>query len=85
MKMSDNKTQLLNEVVALFSQFGVVPGKGIDGQLMARIQAEIGSESAPPMLFGFNPNMRMKCPLCGAADFNECGCPADEQMAAMIV
>jgi hypothetical protein len=83
--MSDNKTKLLSEVLVLFNQFGVVPGKGADGQLMARIQQEIGNDpNAPPLLIGFNPNMRMKCPLCGHPDFNECGCPADAQMAAMV-
>jgi hypothetical protein len=84
--MSDNKTKLLLKVLNLFTNFGVIPGKGIDGQLMAEIQAEVANspEDAPPMLFNFNPNMRMTCPLCKHPDFNECGCPADQQMAAMV-
>jgi hypothetical protein len=82
----DNKTQLLIKVLNLFNQFGVIPGKGIDGQLMAEIQAELANSpgDAPPLVVAFNPNARMQCPLCKAPDFNECGCPADEQMAAMI-
>jgi len=86
--MSDNKTQLLIDVLNLFNNFGVKSGQGRDGELMARIQAEVsgegGGETAPPVLFGFNPNMKMQCPLCKHPDFNECGCPADLQMAAMV-
>ena len=83
--MSDNKTKLLHEVLSLFTQFGVVSGLGSDGVLMAKIQAELANspDDAPPVLFNFNPSTRMSCPLCGALDFNECGCPADQQMAAM--
>lgn len=84
--MSDNKTKLLQEVVMLFNSVGVTPGRGRDGDLMARIQAELDSNpgDAPPMILSFNPNAKMQCPLCKAPDFNECGCPADEQMAAMM-
>lgn len=84
--MSDKKTILLNKVLNLFNNFGVIPGKGIDGQLMAEIQAELASSpgDTPPMILSFNPNQRMQCPLCKAPDFNECGCPADAQMAAMM-
>lgn len=83
--MSDNKTKLLVDVLALFSEVGVQSGRGRDGELMARIQAEVGLDAgAPPVIIGFNPNQRMQCPLCKAPDFNECGCPADEQMAAMV-
>lgn len=82
--MVDNKTKLLQEVLALFNSVGVVTGKGADGQLMARIQAEVAGSDSPPMLIAFNPGQRMQCPLCKAPDFNECGCPADQQMAAMM-
>jgi hypothetical protein len=82
--MSDNKLKLLEDVLSLFRYLGVRPGVGPDGQLMTRIQAEVGEGSAPPMLAGFNPNVRMQCPLCKHPDFNECGCPADLQMAAMV-
>jgi hypothetical protein len=82
--MSDNKTKLLQEVLALFTSVGVVSGKGADGQLMARIQAEVAGSDSLPVLLSFNPNQKMQCPLCKAPDFNECGCPADAQMAAMM-
>jgi hypothetical protein len=83
--MSDNKTKLLTEVVKLLNSVGVVPGRGRDGELLARIQAELATDpETPPLIVQFNPNARMQCPLCKAPDFNECGCPADEQMAAMM-
>jgi hypothetical protein len=80
------KTQLLFEVLALFESFGVVSGSGADGRLMAKIQAAVAGSTpdSPPVLISFNPNQRMQCPLCNHPDFNECGCPADEQMAAMM-
>jgi hypothetical protein len=81
--MSDTK-QLLSDILSLFHSVGVRPGVGPDGQLMTRIQAELGEGAPTPLLAGFNPNMRMACPLCKAPDFNECGCPADLQMAAMV-
>jgi len=85
--MADNKVKLLGEVVAFFNSVGVQPGRGRDGELMARIQAEIDNAPAgevPPLIVSFNPGQRMQCPLCKAPDFNECGCPADQQMAAMV-
>jgi hypothetical protein len=83
--MSDNKTKLLQEVIAFFNSVGVTPGRGRDGDLMSRIMAEVENDpTAPPVLVSFNPNQRMQCPLCKHPDFNECGCPADEQMAAMM-
>lgn len=84
--MSDVKTKLLEEVVMLLQSVGVQPGRGRDGELMARIQAELSNDPSghtPPLIVSFNPNQRIQCPLCKAPDFNECGCPADEQMAAM--
>ena len=81
----DNKTKLLTEVVTLLNSVGVVPGRGRDGELLARIQAELANDpETPPLIVAFNPNARMQCPLCKHPDFNECGCPADEQMAAMM-
>jgi len=81
----DEKTQLLMEVLSLFNSFGVQPGKGVDGQLMSKIQNVVANgPDAPPVIFNFNPNQKMRCPLCKHPDFNECGCPADQQMAAMM-
>lgn len=80
----ESKTKLLQEVLSLFNQFGVQPGKGADGVLMSKILAEVGEGNAPPMLVNFNPNERKFCPLCKHPDWNECGCPVDEQMKAIL-
>lgn len=70
--------RLLQETLSMLESFGVRPGVGIDGQLMQKIQAEVSGQAII-----FNPNAKMGCPLCKAPDFNECGCPVDEQLAAM--
>ena len=79
------------DVLNLFSEVGVVAGRGKDGELMARIIQEVALEPDAPVanpvysaLQNFNPGAKVQCPLCKAPDFNECGCPADEQMAAMM-
>lgn len=83
--MSDDAVKLLGEVLTLFNRLGVMPGVGEDGQLMVKIQNQlVNGPDAPPVIFNFNPNMKMTCPLCKHPDFNECGCPADLQMAAMV-
>ena len=85
--MSEQSTaiKLLQETLNLFRSLGVVTDKGTDGQLMSKIIAELemSAVNAPPRI-EFNPNVKQACPLCRHPDFNECGCPADEQMAAMV-
>lgn len=89
--MSDTYKELLKETVTLLYSVGVTPDRGNDGKLLAKIEAALFADSqindglpeTPKLLVGFNPNMRASCPLCGHPDFNDCGCPADEQMAAM--
>ena len=77
MTMSDNKTELLREVVQLLYSVGVEPGKGRDGQLLERILAELSGEEAP------RPKItipRGRCPVCGCANLMECECDPNEQL-----
>ena len=70
--------RLLQETLSMLEQFGVEPGKGVDGKLMESIRAEISGQN---LLATFNT--RAGCPLCGAENMAECDCPVDEQFAAL--
>ena len=84
--MNENIKQLLTDISKFFYSVGVTPNKGRDGQLLSRIEEAIvlgGSDSYTPNLVGFNPTSKTQCPICKAPDFNECGCPADQQMSVL--
>jgi hypothetical protein len=76
--MSDNKTELLQEVLSLFNSVGVTPGQGQDGKLMSKIVDELAGV-APVRVNVQLP--RGRCPVCGAPNLMECDCDPVEQLA----
>jgi hypothetical protein len=71
--------QMVRDTIALFEEFGVVPGEGRDGILLQTMQNELaGSNEILSIINKSGP-----CPLCHEPDYRDCDCPVDEQMAAM--
>lgn len=76
--MSDSKTELLQEVLNLFSSVGVTPGQGTDGRLMSKIMDELSGAVTVKKTVQLP---RGRCPVCGAPNLMECDCDPMEQLA----
>jgi hypothetical protein len=74
---TNNQTlrSLLLDTLTLFENFGVKPGIGQDGLLMARIQEELAGIKTITII---TPNGA--CPVCRAPDMLDCDCDPAEQV-----